>query len=74
MSGGDLVVCDRKNKNITVLDKSFDVKGSVALPSQPWDLSEIDSNTVVVTTPYMQQIMIIEMQPFPHEKKLITSA
>ena len=69
MSSGDLVVCDGKNKKITVLDKSFNVKGSVASQSQPWDVSEIDSNTVVVTMPYVKQIKVIEMQPFPHERQ-----
>ena len=71
MSSGDLVICDGKNKKIKVLDKSFDVKGSVTLQSQPWDVSEIDSNTVVVTLPYVKQIQVVQVQPTMTERRTI---
>ena len=54
MSSRDLVICDGKKKKVQFLDKSFGIKGSATLQSQPWDVSEIDSKTVVVTLPYVK--------------------
>ena len=69
MSSRDLVICDGKNKKVKFLDKSFGIKGSATLQSQPWDVSEIDSKTVVVTLPYVKQIKFIEVQPSSHERR-----
>ena len=63
MSSGYLVICDRNNMKVKVLDNSFVVTGSATLPSEPIDVSEIDSNRAVVTLPELKQCMVIEILP-----------
>ena len=60
--------CYAKNKKVEVLDKSFGVKGSVSLKSQPWDISEIGPNKVEVTVPFVKQIKFVQVPPTMHER------
>ena len=63
MSNGYLVACDYHNNNIKLLDTSWSLKDCLKLSAQPWDVSVIDDNTVIVTIPGDKQIRRIQVFP-----------
>lgn len=62
MPTGDLVLCDRNNHKIKVFDCGFVPKGSVALPN-PWDVSVININIVIVSSPENKQLHYVQLFP-----------
>lgn len=63
LSGGELVLCDNKNKTISVLSNTFKAIGTLDLQGQPWDVSVVESNTVIVTLPYSKKLKYIQVLP-----------
>ena len=62
MPNGHVVLCDRKNNQIKVLDGSWTITGRLELPS-PWDASVIDSSNVLVSSPGTQQLQKVQVFP-----------
>ena len=62
MLNGHLVLCDKTSENIKLLDSSWDLTGSLQLP-HPWDISVIDSNNVIVTSPGTKQLQYVQVFP-----------
>ena len=63
MEDGQLLVCDRNNNNIKLLNSKFDITDSLGLASRPWDISAIDNVTAVITLPGSQQLQFIDIVP-----------
>ena len=55
MPSGYVVLCDRNNNRIKLLDDSWVITGSLELPL-PWSVSVIDSSNVIVSLPNVQQL------------------
>ena len=62
MVDGQLLLCDRYNNTIKLLNSTFDITGNLAMGS-PWDISAIDSTRAVVTLPNIKQFKFIDIVP-----------
>ena len=63
MPNGGVVLCDRRNSNIKILSDTFATKDSLKLDCQPFDVSPVNSNTVMVTLPEKNQLQLIQVMP-----------
>ena len=63
MPNGDVVLCDEQNNNIKLLSDIFTTKDSLQLDSFPWDVSPVNSNTVMVTLPDKKKLQLIQVMP-----------
>ena len=69
MPNGHVVLCDSRNNQIKLLDDCWIIAGRLKLLG-PWDVSVIDSNNVIVSSPDKQQLQ--KVQVFPKMKAGIT--
>ena len=63
MVDGQLLLCDRYNHTIKLLNSTFDITGNLAMDSRPKDISAVDSTRAVVTLPYLKQLKFIDIVP-----------
>ena len=63
MEDGQLLVCDRNNDNIKLLNSKLDITDSLGLAGWPWDTSVIDNVTAVITLPGRKQLQFIDIVP-----------
>ena len=63
MPSGDLVLCDRYNSKLKLLDRTFKVKDSLSLNDKPRSLSVIDDSNVIVTLPDTKQLQYVQLVP-----------
>ena len=63
MATGEIVLCDRNNKKIKLLDSSDSLQDSLKLNAFPWDISIVDTKSVIVTLPGAYQLQYIEVFP-----------
>ena len=63
MPDGEIVLCDRYNNKLKLLDSSDVLKDSMNLKTMPWDISFVDAHTVILTLPYAKQLKYIEVIP-----------
>ena len=62
MPNGHVVLCDRRNKLIKLLDDSWTVTGRLKI-RDPWDVSVIDSNNAIVSSPGTEQLQKVQVLP-----------
>ena len=60
---GGVVLCDCDNSNLILLSDIFTVKERLHLDSRPWDVSLVNSNSVMVTIPYKKKLQLIQVIP-----------
>ena len=60
---GGVVLCDCYNSNLILLSDTFTVKERLHLDSRPWDVSLVNSNTVIVTIPDKKKLQLIRVIP-----------
>ena len=63
LSSGELVLCDRNNSKLKLLDKSLQMKESIDVPEIPWDVAPVNQHQVIVTFPYNKYIQFIQVTP-----------
>ena len=63
MPSGDLVLCERANYKLKLLDRTFKVKDNLSLNDNPWSLSVIDNSNVIVTIPDTKQLQYVQLVP-----------
>ena len=63
MSDGGVVLCDQINSNLILLSDIFTVKERLHLDSNPWDVSLVNSNNVMVTLPNRKKLQLIQVIP-----------
>ena len=63
LPSGELILCDRDNKKLKLLDKSLQMKESIDVPGQPWDVAPVDQHQVIVTFPDEQYLQLIQVTP-----------
>ena len=61
MTNGDVVLCDRGNFKIKLLNSSGVLTGNMKLSS--WDVSVLDPSSVIVTLPDNDQLQVIQVYP-----------
>ena len=62
MPNGHVVLCDRENNKIKLLDDSWTITGRLTL-QRPWDISVIDSSNVIVSSPDNKQLQYVQVFP-----------
>ena len=60
---GELVLCDPNNKKLKLLDKNLQMKESIDVPAQPWDVAPVNQQQVIVTFPNEQYLQFIQVTP-----------
>lgn len=65
MPNGDLVLCDYESKHqkLMLLNNGLEVKDSLKLCSNPWDVSVVDNNNVIVTLPKQKKLQFVQVFP-----------
>ena len=56
-----VILCDRQNDNLKLLDRLFTIQHSLDLPCKPYDISAVDDTTAIITLPKMKQLQFIEV-------------
>ena len=64
LPNGELLLVDCMNCSLKLLDRALVLQNSFVLsPNKPWDVSVLDSSTVVVTLPRTNRLQFIEIYP-----------
>ena len=64
LPNGELLLVDHQNCSLKLLDRALVLQNSFVLsPNKPWDVSVVDSSTVVVTFPLAKKIQFIQILP-----------
>ena len=63
MATGEIVLCDYGNKKLKRVDSSDTLQDSLKMNAKPWDISIVDTKTVIVTLPVAKQLQYIEVFP-----------
>ena len=70
MPSGHIVLCDRYNNKIKLLDDSYAITGQLEMRS-PYDVSVIDSSNVIVSLPNTMQLRHVQVFPRLRTGRLI---
>ena len=63
MTNGDVVLCDRNNDKIKLVNSFGVLTGNMQLSSPPWDASVLDPTSVIVALPYKKQLQVVQVYP-----------
>ena len=63
LPSGKLIICDYRNRRLTLLSSTFTVEDYLSLPCSPWDVSAVDSSTVIVSFFHQLQLQYAEVEP-----------
>ena len=63
LPSGELVLCDPNNKKLKLLDKNLQMKESIDVPAQPWDVAPVNQHQVIVTFPDKKYLQFIQVTP-----------
>ena len=56
-----VILCDRKNANLKLLDRMSTIQDSLDLPCKPFDISAVDATTAIVTLPFRLQLQYVNV-------------
>ena len=63
LSSGELILCDRNNNKLKLLDKRLQMKESIDVPAEPWDIAPVNQQQVIVTFPHNKYSQFIQVTP-----------
>ena len=63
MATGDVILSDTLNQKIRKLSSTGVLTGNLKLSSRPWDVSVLDSTSVIATLPDEMQLQIVQVLP-----------
>ena len=63
LPSGELILCDRNNKKLKLLDKNLQMKESIDVPAEPWDVAPVNQQQVIVTFLYNKYLQFIQVTP-----------
>ena len=64
LPNGELILCDHSiNSSVTVLNADFTQKEQLKLSSNPWDLSLVKTDEIVITQPCTKQLLFMKIAP-----------
>ena len=63
LQNGSIVLCDRANNNIKLLNTSYKVTDSLDFPSPTRDAAIVDNKTIVVVLPQHQSLQFVDLAP-----------
>ena len=63
LSSGEHLLCDHRNLNIKLFNRSLTVSDSIQIVSRPWDIAVVNDKTAIVTMPYVKQLQYVDLVP-----------
>ena len=63
LSSGELILCDRNNNKLKLLDKNMQMKENIVLPSCPRDVAPINQHQVIITLQENKSLQFIQVTP-----------
>ena len=63
LPSGQLILCDRNNNKLKLLDENLQMKESIDVPGTPWDVAPVNQHQVIVTFPDQQYLQFIQVTP-----------
>ena len=60
---GQLILCDCNNKKLKLLDENLQMKESIDVPGEPWDVAPVNQHQVIVTFPWQHYVQFIQVTP-----------
>ena len=63
LPSGQLILCDRKNNKLKLLDENLHMKESIDVPGEPWDVAPVNQHQVIVTFPWQHYVQFIQVTP-----------
>ena len=63
LPSGQLILCDCNNKKLKLLDENLQMKDSIDVPGQPWDIAVVNQHQVIVTFLVQQYLQFIQVTP-----------
>ena len=63
LPSGELILCDRYNKKLKLLDKSLQMQDSIDVPEFPWDIAPVNQQQVIVTFLDEKYLQFIQVTP-----------
>ena len=59
----ELILCDYNNYKLKLLDENLQMKESIDVRGDPWDVAPLNQHQVIVTFPYQQYLQFIQVTP-----------
>ena len=64
LPNGELLLVDHRNYSLKLLDRALVLQNSFdLLPDRPWDVSVVESSTLVVILPFTKRLQFIQIYP-----------
>ena len=63
LPSGELILCDCDNKKLKLLDENLQMKESIDVPGDTWDVAPVNQHQVIVTFPWQHYIQFIQVTP-----------
>ena len=63
LEDGNIILCDCENKVIKLLTETFDVKETLTVEDNPWDVSVLNSCDAMITLPWLRKLSILHVDP-----------
>ena len=63
LPSGELILCDKNNRKVKLLDKSLAIKQHIQLTGWPWDVSLATDTEVIITLPKEKCLQYIQVTP-----------
>ena len=63
LTSGQLILCDWYNNKLKLLDENLQMKESIDVPGDPWDVAPVNQHQVIVTFPGRQYLQFIQVTP-----------
>ena len=63
LPSGQLILCDLHNNKLKLLDENLQMKESIDVPEQPWDIAVVNQHQVIVTFPGQRYLQFIQVTP-----------
>ena len=71
LPSGEIVICDRFNKRLKLLDKTWKITDYIELPSGPHDVSIVDNEHAIMTMPMSRQLQYVQVFPMMTDGRAI---
>ena len=63
LPSGQLILCDRNNNKLKLLDENLQMKESIDVPGQPWNVAPVNQHQVIVIFPWQHYVQFIQVTP-----------
>ena len=63
LPSGQLILCDWDNNKLKLLDENLQMKDSIDVPEDPWDIAVVNQHQVIVTFPWQHYVQFIQVTP-----------